>query len=78
MHDQQHSVLTDDKKKELLHTFRQSLEDVPNSHRFTDTVRDHSPPPPPFCLLFTLFKLLLQFLVGRSWDVASTKQWTIR
>lgn len=40
MHDQ-HPVLTDDKKKELLHTFRQSLEDVPDSHRFTDTVRDH-------------------------------------
>lgn len=40
MHDQ-HPVLTDEKKKELLHTFRQSLEDVPDSHRFTDTVRDH-------------------------------------
>lgn len=55
MHDQQHPVLTDDKKKELLHTFRQSLEDVPNSDRFTDTVRDPPPPPPPpsFCLLFT-------------------------
>ncbi|KAJ8659062.1 hypothetical protein O0I10_005100 [Lichtheimia ornata] len=36
MHDQ-HPVLTDEKKKELLHTFRQSLEDVPDSHRFTDT-----------------------------------------